>query len=201
MKEQIFPLKETQPKRISGTIIAAGPTTKQRATTPYRHVLIAYNDGSYSVHQQAFNENGDHALFHGVYFGSGKKGFIDAQKEFARMIERHAEFHASIYEDLQRNLSSRNCKWIAKRSDLPASGRYCPADRKLYSYASGKWQSRGELCKAILSVRKEFGNCEALALLAYMSWLGTLPIDGSARSLRKRKWKEENYAQSQNQNP
>jgi len=85
----------------SRTIIAAGPLTKQPGTIPYRHVIVRYENGSYSVHSEGFDslDGTKSHLSNGHYFEAGPEGFVKAQEKFAERIVNHAKMHATIYRE------------------------------------------------------------------------------------------------------
>jgi hypothetical protein len=88
-------------------IIAAGPLSKQPGSTPYRIVLIAYDNGEYSVHHQMFREDDlgklkagepvSSSLAHGSYFRSGGEELARATKKFADKVSAHADYLPSLF--------------------------------------------------------------------------------------------------------
>jgi hypothetical protein len=97
---------DTQGSGATGTcslnIIAAGPLSKQPGSTAYRIVLIAYEDGEYSVHHQMFNDVTNlkrSSLAHGSYFKAGPEGLTKATVKFAEKVTAHAEYLASLFRE------------------------------------------------------------------------------------------------------
>ena len=90
-------------------IVAAGPLSKQPGSTPYRIVLVAYADGSYSVHHQTFREDDmdklqrgefhtiSSSLAHGSYFREGPEELVKATVKFADKVTAHAPYLASLF--------------------------------------------------------------------------------------------------------
>lgn len=69
-----------------------------------------------------------------------------------------------------------------KRTDLPASGRYCAATRELLhlpSRLARNIPTRSEFAKILLDIRRNHGSGEALAFRSYCLWLGCRPSGGA----------------------
>lgn len=94
----------TQGSRNVGTshlnIVAAGPLTKQPGTNPYRFVIVAYENGEFSVHTEYFSDITNlkkSSLSNGHYFKAGPEGFVKAVEKFSEKVAQHAEYMASVY--------------------------------------------------------------------------------------------------------
>lgn len=94
-------------------LVAAGPLTKQPHTLPYRHVIVGYGDGGYSVHNEVFTEESvieqahggadagvdrierHSSLCHGHYFGATQ--LPEAMQRFAEKLANSVGNVRSIY--------------------------------------------------------------------------------------------------------
>ena len=87
----------------SGSLIAAGPLTKQRGSEPYRIVLIVHPDGTYSVHHEGFEkipEPGEQAkshLYWGHYFA--KYDLERAVRVFGEKVAEQSSYMNHLEEE------------------------------------------------------------------------------------------------------
>jgi hypothetical protein len=92
------------PKNFPNTfpvVVASGPLTLQPHTMPFRIVLLAYADGTYSVHSEIFSnlQNNESSYSHGDYFGETAEEFIAATRKFAQRMVNHADSFTSLFRE------------------------------------------------------------------------------------------------------
>lgn len=99
MNENLYPIytpNAMSDRDESYRIIAAGPLSKQPGTIYYRIILVEYENGSFSVHSQGFNEKADlkanvkGSWQSGNYFR--KDEIAQATKKFAERVSSQASF-------------------------------------------------------------------------------------------------------------
>jgi hypothetical protein len=84
-------------------VMAAGPLTKQRSTTPYRVVLITYTNGLYSVHKEVFDkiplegEKISSYLAEGRYFNEGQ--LAEAVRYFGEKVRDESVYMNALEKE------------------------------------------------------------------------------------------------------
>lgn len=80
-------------------VVASGPLTMQPNTLPFRIVLLAYADGTYSVHDEILSamRNNESSYSHGDYFGNTADDLIAATKKFAQRVTGNTNSFRSLF--------------------------------------------------------------------------------------------------------